>query len=100
MLLNALMKIYACHEKAISSLILESPPVQMTVADRVQAQKADLTIQHVVTWMESKKLETVNMGEEMLHELKQNLRQGGKLCLQEGVLYWCVNQARWDNNAI
>ena len=26
--LEALMEVYACHEKAISSLILESPPTQ------------------------------------------------------------------------
>ena len=28
---GALMEIYACHKKAISSLILESPPAQMTI---------------------------------------------------------------------
>ena len=78
---NALMEIYACHEKAISSLILESPPVQMTVTDWIQAQKADTTINQVVTWMENKKLETAKVGEEMSHELKQYLRQRGKLCL-------------------
>ena len=32
---NALMEVYACHEKAIISLILESPPIQMTVMDWV-----------------------------------------------------------------
>ena len=42
--LNALMEIYACHKKAISSLILESPPGWMTVADCIQAQKADPTV--------------------------------------------------------
>ena len=30
---DTLMKVYACHEKAVSSLLLESPPVWMTVAD-------------------------------------------------------------------
>ena len=78
---DVLIEIYACHEKAISSLILESPPVWMTVADWVQAQKVDPTINQVITWMENKKLETVKEGEEMLHELKQYLRQRGKLCL-------------------
>ena len=48
------MEIYACHEKAISSLILESPPVQMTIADWVHAQKADPTINQVIIWMEKK----------------------------------------------
>ena len=38
---DALKEVYACHKKAISSLILESPPTQMTVTDWVQAQKAD-----------------------------------------------------------
>ena len=78
---DALMEIYACHKKAISFLILESLPAWMTVADWVQAQKADPTINQVITWMENKKLETVKMGEEMSHELKQYLRQRGKLCL-------------------
>ena len=55
-------KFMACHEKAISSLILESPPAWITVADRVQAQKADPTINQVITWMENKKLETVKNG--------------------------------------
>ena len=41
---DALMEIYACHEKTISSLILECPPVWMTIADWVQAQKGDPTI--------------------------------------------------------
>ena len=54
------MEIYACHKKAISSLILESSPGQMTVSDWVQDQKVDPTINQVVTWMESKKLDTVN----------------------------------------
>ena len=67
---DALMGIYACHEKAVSSLILGSPPVQMSIVDWVQAQKVDPTINQVVTWMEGKKLETVKMGEEVLHELK------------------------------
>ena len=56
---NTLMEIYAFHEKAIASLILESPPARMTITDWVQAQKADSTINQVVTWMESKKLDTV-----------------------------------------
>ena len=63
------MEMYACHEKAISSLILESHPVWITVAHWVWAQKVDPTINQVVTWMENKKLETVKVGEEMSHEL-------------------------------
>ena len=48
------MKVYACHKKAISSLLLESTPTQMTAADWVQAQKANPTIyQVVISWMES-----------------------------------------------
>ena len=78
---KALMEIYACHQKAISSLILESLPAQMTVANWVQAQKVDPTINQVVTWMENKKLDTVKVGDEMTQELKQYLRQWGKLCL-------------------
>ena len=31
-------------------------------------------------------------------ELKQYLRQKGQLCLQEGVLYQCGSQARWNHN--
>ena len=46
---SALMEIYACHEKAISSLILVSPPALMTIANWVQAQKADPTINQLVT---------------------------------------------------
>ena len=84
---DALMEIYACHKKAMSSLILESSPTWMTVADWVQVQKVDPTINQVVTWMESKKLDTVKLGEEKSQELKQYLMQRGKLCLWEGVLY-------------
>ena len=36
---DTLMEIYAFYKKAISSLILESPPAWMTVANWVQAQK-------------------------------------------------------------
>ena len=36
---DTLMETYACHKKAISILSLESAPVQMTVANWVQAQK-------------------------------------------------------------
>ena len=78
---DTLMEIYACHKKAISSLMLESPLVWMIVADVVQAQKVDPTVNQVVTWVESKKLDTVKVGDEMSHELKQHLRQRGKLFL-------------------
>ena len=44
---NVLIEIYACHKKAISSLILEFPPAQMTVVNWVQTQKADPTINQV-----------------------------------------------------
>ena len=94
--LDALMEIYACHEKAICSLILEFPPTWMTVPDWVQAQKAYPTINQVVTWIEDKKLDNVRVGEETSQELKQYLKQKGQPCLWKGVLYWCGSQARWD----
>ena len=72
---TALMEIYACHENAISSLILESSPAQMTIANLVQAQKEDPTINQVVTWMESEKFDTVKVVGVMPQELKQYLRQ-------------------------
>ena len=59
----------------------------MTMMDWVQAQKADLPINQVVTWIEDKKLDTVKVGEEMFQDLEQYLRQKGQLCLQEEVLY-------------
>ena len=77
-----------------SSLILKSPPAHMTIAHWVQEQRVGPTINQVVTWLESNKLDAVNVGEEM--ELKQYLRQQGKLCLWEGVLYRHSNWARWD----
>ena len=40
------------------------------------------------------------MAEEMSQDLKQYLRQKGKLCLQEGVLYWHGNQARCHENKL
>ena len=86
---DALMEVYACHERAISSLILESPPTQMTVADWVQAQKVDPAINQVITWSEDKLLGSVNMGKEMPPELRKYLREKGQLCLWEGVLYRC-----------
>ena len=36
----------------------------------------------------------------MLYEMKQYLRQRGKMCLQKGVLYRHINQARWDHNKL
>ena len=68
------MEVYACHGKAISSLILESPPIQMTVMDWVRAQKADTTINQVITLLEDKRLDTVKVGREISQELKQYLR--------------------------
>ena len=53
----------------------------MTVADWIQAQKADPTISQVITWMESKMLDTVKVDDEMSYEPKQYLQQRGKLCL-------------------
>ena len=58
----------------------------MTVTDWVQAQKADPTINQVLTWLEDNKLETVKVDKEMSKELKQYLRQKGQLCLWERVL--------------
>ena len=75
------MEVYACHEKAISSLILESSPTHMTVVDWVQAQKAHLSINQVTTWLEDKKLDTVKVAKEMSPAFKQYLRQKGQLCL-------------------
>ena len=69
--LDALIEVYACNEKAIISLILESPPTQMTVMDWVQAQKADLAISQVITWLEDKRLDALKVGKEMSQELKQ-----------------------------
>ena len=42
---------------------------------------ADPAINHVVTWIEDKKLDTVKVDEEMSQELKQYLRQKRQLCL-------------------
>ena len=53
--------------------MLESPPTQ--------AQKVDPTINQVVAWMESKKLDTVKTSDEMSQEMRQYLRQWEKLCL-------------------
>ena len=72
----------------------------MTAAYWVQAQKMDPTINKIVAWMERKKLDTVKMRGEMSQELRQYLRQWEKLCLQEGVLYWQSNSARWDHNKL
>ena len=45
-------------------------------------------------------LDTVKAHDEISQELKQYLRQRGKLCLREGVLYWHSNWARWDCNEL
>ena len=97
---DALMEIYACHEKAISSLIFECPPVQMTIAGWDQAQKVDPTINQVVTWIKSEKFDTVKVGYEISQEQKQYQGQLRKLCLWEGVLYWHDNWAGWDQNEL
>ena len=72
----------------------------MTATDWVPAQKDDPTINQVVTWLESKKLDTVKLSDEMSQELKRYLRQWGKLYLQEGVLYQWGDWARWNHNGI
>ena len=95
---NALMEVYACHERAISSLILKSPPTQMTVADWVQAQKGGPGIKQIITWLEDKLLGTVKVGKEMSPELRQCLRQKGQLYLQDGVLYRCGSCTNQDGN--
>ena len=92
------MEVYACHERAISSFILESLPTQMPATDRVQAQKTDLAINQVITWLEDKLLGTAKVGKEMSPELRQYLRQKGQLYLQEGVLYRCGSSTRQDGN--
>ena len=84
---DVLIEVYACHKNAISSLLLESSPTQMSVTDWVQTQKGDPAINQVVTWIENKKLDTVKVGKEMYPELKAYFMQKGQLCLQEGVLY-------------
>ena len=84
---DAVIEVYACHEKAISSLILESPPTQVNVTDWVQAEKVDPAINQVITWLDDKRLDTVKVGEEMSQELKQYLRQKGQLHLHWEVLY-------------
>ena len=65
--LKTLQEIYACHRKAINSMILDSPPAGITIADWVQAQKVNPTISQVFSWMKSKKLDTVKVGDEMSH---------------------------------
>ena len=72
----------------------------MTIADWVQGQRTDPTINQVITWLESKKIDSVKVGEEMSQELKQYLRQWGKMCLWEGILYQHSNGARWDCNEL
>ena len=67
----ALMEVYAFHEKAIGSLILGSPPTQMTMMDWVQAQKASPATNQVITWLEDKRLDTVKVSKEMSQEIKQ-----------------------------
>ena len=46
---ETLMKVYTCHERAISSLILESPSTWMTAKEWVWAPKADPAISQVTT---------------------------------------------------
>ena len=76
---EALMEVYACHKKAVSSLIPESPPTCMTVMEWVQAQKVDPAINQVITWTENGKLDTVKVSDEMSQEVKLYLRQKGQL---------------------
>ena len=78
---EALMGVYACHEKAISSVILKSPPAEMTLVNWVHPQDADPTINQEVAWMKSEKLDTVKMSDEMSQELRQYLRHWEKMCL-------------------
>ena len=62
----------------------------MTVAYWVKAQKEDPNINQVATWMESKQLDTVNVGDEMCQELKQYLRQWGETVFarRSSLLVW------------
>ena len=50
--------------------------------------------------MERRKVDTVKVGDEMSQELKQYLRQRGKLYLWERVLYQHINCARQDHNEL
>ena len=59
----ALMGVYTCHERAIRSLILESPPTQMTAIEWIRAQKADPAIHQVTTLIEDGKLRTVKVSQ-------------------------------------
>ena len=71
----ALMEVYTCHQRAISSLILESPPTLMTTKEWVQAQKTYPAISQVITWIEAEEVGTVKVSEEMFREIKPYLRQ-------------------------
>ena len=64
------MEVYACNERAISALILQSPPAHMTVMDWVQAQKADPAINQVITWLEDRRLDTMKVDKGMSQELE------------------------------
>ena len=94
------MEVYAKHERAVSSLFLESPPTPMTAMEWLWAQKADLAISQVTTWMEAKELSTVKVSDEMSQDVKQYLRQKGQLCLKEGVLYQHGGQTQRDQNEL
>ena len=97
---EALMEVYTCHKRAISSLILESPPTWMTAMEWVWAQKADPVISQVTTWIEDGKLSTMKVSEEMSQEVKQYLRQKGQLCLKEGILFQCISQTPRDHSEL
>ena len=74
------MEIYACHEKAISSLIWSLPSMDDCCL-LGSGPEGRFNYQPGSYLDGSKKLETVKVGELMSHELKQYLRQRGKLCL-------------------
>ena len=76
------MIVYACHIRAISSLILESPPTWMTTVEWVWAQKTNLAISKVITWIENGKLSAAKVSEKMSQEVNQNLRQKGTAVLE------------------
>ena len=98
---KALMEVYTCHERAVSSHTLESPPTWMTAMDWVWVQKADPIIHQVTTtWIGDGKFNTVKVSGELCQEVKQYLRQKGQLCLKEGVMYQCRNQTQKDHNEL
>ena len=97
---KALMEVYACHGRAISSLILESPPTQMTATTGFRLKSPTWLSARITTCIESGKFSTTKVSEEMSPEIQQYLREKGQLCLDEGVLLWHRSQMQRDHNEL